>query len=46
MDNVARAVKEHRELDVKERADLHQAMERAWANLPGDYEWLKSWEYV
>jgi hypothetical protein len=31
---------------VAERAKLDEAMERAWANLPGDYRWLKQWEYV
>jgi aryl-alcohol dehydrogenase-like predicted oxidoreductase len=46
VDNVARAVKERRELDIEEKADLDQAMERAWANLPADYQWLKDWEYV
>jgi predicted aldo/keto reductase-like oxidoreductase len=46
VDNVARAVKERRELDIKEKADLDQAMERAWANLPANYQWLKDWEYV
>jgi len=46
VDNVARAVKERRELDSKEKADLHEAMEHAWANLPTDYQWLKDWEYV
>jgi predicted aldo/keto reductase-like oxidoreductase len=46
VDNVARAVMERRELDVKEKAQLDQAMDRAWANLPCDYHWLKDWEYV
>ncbi len=46
VDNVARAVKERRQLDVKEKADLDQAMDRAWANLPANYQWLKQWEYV
>jgi len=46
VDNIALAVKEHRELDVAERAKLDEATERAWANLPGDYRWLKQWEYV
>lgn len=46
VDNIARAVKERRELDRKETADLDHAMERAWANLPADYQWLKDWEYV
>jgi len=46
VDNVALAVKERRELDIKEKAELEQAMDRAWANLPGNYQWLKDWEYV
>ena len=46
VDNIVRAVKERRELDRKETADLDDAMERAWANLPADYQWLKDWEYV
>jgi aryl-alcohol dehydrogenase-like predicted oxidoreductase len=46
VDNICRAVKERRELDLKEKADLNDAMERAWANLPANYQWLKDWEYV
>jgi len=46
VDNVCLAIKERRELDVEERADLNRAMDRAWANLPPDYQWLKNWEYV
>jgi aryl-alcohol dehydrogenase-like predicted oxidoreductase len=46
VDNVALAVKERRELDVQEKAELDRAMERAWANLPPHYQWLKDWEYV
>jgi predicted aldo/keto reductase-like oxidoreductase len=46
VDNVAQAVKERRPLDPRERADLHAAMNRAWASLPHDYQWLKDWEYV
>ena len=46
VDNVALAVKERRELDLQEKADLRQAMDRAWANLPPHYQWLKDWEYV
>jgi len=46
VDNVCLAVKERRELDVEERADLDRAMDRAWANLPSNYQWLKGWEYV
>ena len=46
VDNVALAVKERRELDREERADLEKAMDRAWAKLPFHYQWLKDWEYV
>jgi predicted aldo/keto reductase-like oxidoreductase len=46
VDNIALAVKERRELDITEKAELDQAMDRAWANLPAGYEWLKDWEYV
>jgi len=46
VDNMALAVKERRELDKAEKADLDRAMNRAWANLPGSYQWLKDWEYV
>ena len=46
VDNMALAVKERRELDLKEKAELDQAMNRAWANLPSNYQWLKDWEYV
>jgi len=46
VDNVALAVKERRELDAQEKAELERAMDRAWANLPYHYEWLKDWEYV
>jgi aryl-alcohol dehydrogenase-like predicted oxidoreductase len=46
VDNVVKAVKERRELDVKETADLDQAGRETWANLPGHYQWLKNWEYV
>ena len=46
VDNMALAVKERRELDQQERADLDRAMDRAWANLPSTYHWLKEWDYV
>jgi aryl-alcohol dehydrogenase-like predicted oxidoreductase len=46
VDNVALAVLERRELDAAERAELDKATERAWANLPYNYQWLKDWEYV
>ncbi len=34
VDNAALAVKERRELDHAERAELERVMDRAWANLP------------
>jgi len=46
VDNVALAVKERRELDLKEKAELDRAMENAWASLPPNYHWLKDWECV
>ncbi len=46
VDNAALAVLERRELDAKEQAKLQRATERAFANLPANYQWLKDWEYV
>jgi aryl-alcohol dehydrogenase-like predicted oxidoreductase len=46
VDNAALAIKERRELDKEEKAELDRAMDRAWANLPSHYQWLKEWEYV
>jgi len=46
VDNVALAVKSAASLDVQEKAQLDEAMNRAWANLPPKYQWLKNWEYV
>jgi predicted aldo/keto reductase-like oxidoreductase len=46
VDNVALAVKERRELDREEKAEVDRVMDRAMANLPAGYEWLKNWQYV
>ncbi|MCP4614275.1 MAG: aldo/keto reductase [Planctomycetes bacterium] len=46
VDNVVKAVKERRQLDLAEAKELEEAMDQAWANLPSDYQWLKNWEYV
>lgn len=46
VDNVALAVKERRQLDVEEKAELDRATERGFAHLPENYQWLKDWEYV
>ena len=46
VDNVVKAVKERRQLDVAEAEKLEKAMDEAWAKLPANYQWLKNWEYV
>ena len=46
VDEVARAVALRRKLDVEEQAHLDAATDRAFANLPYHYRWLKDWEYV
>ncbi len=46
VDNMAKAVKERRQLDVAEAAELEQAVDEMWASLPANYQWLKNWEYV
>ena len=46
VDNMARAIKEHRKLNVAEAGELKKNMDEAWANLPANYQWLKDWEYV
>jgi aryl-alcohol dehydrogenase-like predicted oxidoreductase len=46
VDNMAKAVKERRQLDLAEARELKKSMDQAWANLPANYQWLKNWEYV
>ena len=46
VDNVAKAVKERRELDAAETKEIEQLMDQTWARLPADYQWLKSWQHV
>jgi len=46
VDNVVAAIKERRELDKEEKAELKQAATEMWARLPEDYQWLKEWENV
>jgi aryl-alcohol dehydrogenase-like predicted oxidoreductase len=46
VDNMAKAVRERRELDLAEARELEAAMDQAWAQLPANYQWLKNWEYV
>jgi len=46
VDNVAKAVTERRELDIKETAELDIANKQALAKLPANYQWLKNWQHV
>jgi aryl-alcohol dehydrogenase-like predicted oxidoreductase len=46
VDNVARAVMERRQLDIKEKAELDNVNKEALAALPNNYQWLKNWQYV
>ncbi len=46
VDNTVRAVKERRELDLKEKAEVERMNDRMWACLPDRYAWLRNWEYV
>jgi aryl-alcohol dehydrogenase-like predicted oxidoreductase len=46
VDNVAKAIKERRKLDLAEAGELESVMDQAWAKLPKNYQWLKNWEYV
>lgn len=46
VDNMARAVKERRELDAAEKAELDAATDQMYARLPKHYDWLRKWEYV
>jgi len=46
VDNMALAVKERRELDAAEKAELDKANDEMYARLPQEYQWLKQWEYV
>ena len=46
VDNAARAVRERRELDGKEAAQLGAAARDMLAHLPPDYHWLRDHEWV
>ncbi|MBL7187568.1 MAG: aldo/keto reductase [Phycisphaerae bacterium] len=46
VDNMVLAVKERRELDLVERAELETIGDEMYARLPAEYQWLKDWEYV
>ena len=46
VDNISIAVLQRQELDAQEQAELDAATDRAFANLPHQYQWLKDWDYV
>jgi predicted aldo/keto reductase-like oxidoreductase len=46
VDNMVAAIREPRELDGKEQAELEHRCRQMWDRLPEDYQWLKDWEYV
>ncbi len=46
VDNMVRAIKERRELDLAERAELESFGRHMWTNLRPHYRWLRDWEYV
>ncbi len=46
VDNAVQAVRERRQLDLKEKAELEDATSRMWAQLRPTHQWLRDWEYV
>jgi len=46
VDNAVRAIKERRELDLAEQAELEEIGNEMFARLPAEYQWLRDWEYV
>ncbi len=46
VDNAVQAIRERRQLDLKEKADLDHASRQMWARLRPSHEWLMEWEYV
>jgi len=46
VDNAVLAVKERRELDLQETAELERINRQMFARLPSHYQWLKDWQYV
>jgi len=46
VDNAALAVRERRQLDLKEKTELEEAGRLMWARCEGNYKWLRDWEYV
>ncbi len=46
IDNACLAIRERRQLDLRERAELEGATRQMWARLNPGHEWLRDWEYV
>lgn len=46
LDNAVRAVRERRELDVRDQAQIEDLNRTARAQLPDRYQWLRNWDYV
>ena len=46
VDNAVQAIRERRQLDEKESAELERATRQMWARLNPGHEWLRDWEYV
>jgi uncharacterized protein len=46
VDNAVAAIKERRELDLHEKAELENATRQMWARLSPSHQWLRDWEYV
>jgi hypothetical protein len=46
IDNAVLAIRERRQPDLKEKAELEAAARRRWANLRPHYRWLRDWEHV
>jgi hypothetical protein len=46
VDTAVQAIRERRQLDLKEKAELEDASKRMWARLRPGHEWLRDWEYV
>jgi aryl-alcohol dehydrogenase-like predicted oxidoreductase len=46
IDNAVQAIRERRQLDVREKAELEDATRQMWARLSPSHQWLRDWEYV
>ena len=46
VDNAVQAIRERRQLDLNEKAELDRATRDMWARLSPGHQWLRDWEYV